>query len=424
MDMTNSFFQTRMHPDDIHLTAVTTLFGLYEWLVMPMGLRNFPPIHQHCMTAALYEHISKICHIYLDDIIIWSDNVKQHTKHICLVLSSLRKASLFCNPKKCNFYQLDVNFLGHRISARGIEAQSSKVDKILHWPTPKNATETHPFLGLVHYISSYLPKLAEFITVLTPLTTNEAKKLFPPWSPEHQATFNSIKQLVISRECLTVIDHINPGTNHIFVTCNASDWRTGATLSYGPNWKTARPVALDSMQLKAAEKNYLVHEKEMLTIICALKKWRSDLLGMQFTVYTDHKTLENFNSQCDLSRHQLRWQEFLSHYDFNIIYIPGEDNSIANALSHVPPNAFPDEFTDTPPPHHVWSSVPVGTVLSVTTDNNILQSIKDSYSSDDFCKKFIATAPSTLGITESNSLWYVGNRLLIPNASEIRENLF
>jgi hypothetical protein len=235
MDMTNSFFQTRMHPDDIHLTVVTTPFGLYEWLVMPMGLRNSPPIHQHRMTATLREHIGKICRIYLDDIIIWSDNVKQHTKHIRLVLSSLRKASLFCNPKKCNFYQLDVNFLGHRISARGVEVQSSKVDKILHWPTPKNATETRSFLGLVRYISSYLPKLAEFTTVLTPLTTNEAKKLFPSWTPEHQAAFNSIKQLVIGHECLTVIDHINPGTNRIFITCDASDWRTDATLSYDGN---------------------------------------------------------------------------------------------------------------------------------------------------------------------------------------------
>jgi hypothetical protein len=173
MDITNSFFQTRMHPDDIHLTAITTPFGLYKWLVMPMGLHNSPPIHQRWMTATLQEHIGKICHIYLDDIIIWSDNIEQHTTHIRMILSSLRKASLFCNPKKCNFFQLDVNFLGHRISSRGVEAQSSKVDKILHWPTPKSATETCSFLGLIRYISSYLPKLAEFTSILTPLTTND-----------------------------------------------------------------------------------------------------------------------------------------------------------------------------------------------------------------------------------------------------------
>jgi hypothetical protein len=80
------------------------------------------------------------------------------------------------------------------------------------------------------------------------------KKHFPPWTPDHQFVFDNIKKLVVSRECLTVIDHINPGSNKIFVTCDASDWRTGATLSFGPTWETAQPVVFDSMQLKAAER--------------------------------------------------------------------------------------------------------------------------------------------------------------------------
>ena len=98
LDMTNSFFQTCVHPDDIHLTAVTTPLGLYKWLAMPMGLQNSPPIHQRQMTAALRELLRKMCHIYLDDIIIWSDSVEQHTEHIRQVLTALRKARLYCNP--------------------------------------------------------------------------------------------------------------------------------------------------------------------------------------------------------------------------------------------------------------------------------------------------------------------------------------
>src|ERR1700691_5304689 len=108
--MTNSFFQTRVHPDDVHLTAGTTLFGLYKWLAMPMGLRNSPPIHQRRMTLALRELLGKICHIYLDDIIIWSDTIEQHTKHIRMVLTALREAKLYCNPKKCHFYLLEMDF--------------------------------------------------------------------------------------------------------------------------------------------------------------------------------------------------------------------------------------------------------------------------------------------------------------------------
>ena len=89
LDMTNSFFQTHIHPDDVHLTAVTTPFGLYEWLAMPMGLQNSPPIHQRWMASTLRELISKICHIYLDNIIIWSLTVEEHEKHTRLVLGAL-----------------------------------------------------------------------------------------------------------------------------------------------------------------------------------------------------------------------------------------------------------------------------------------------------------------------------------------------
>jgi hypothetical protein len=130
--MTNSFFQTRVHPDDVHLTAVTTPFGLYEWLAMPMGLHNSPAIYQHHMTTALQEHLGKICHIYLDDIVIWSNSVEDHTKHIHMVMQSLIKVKLYCNPNKCKFFQKEIDFLGHHVSECGIEPNSSKIDKVVN----------------------------------------------------------------------------------------------------------------------------------------------------------------------------------------------------------------------------------------------------------------------------------------------------
>jgi hypothetical protein len=244
----------------------------------------------------------------------------------------------------------------------------------------------------------------------------ECEKKFPTWDGHHQNAFEAIKALVVSRECLTVIDHTNPGDNKIFVTCDASDLRTGAVLSWGRTWETARPVAFDSMQLKDVQKNYPVHEKEMLAIVRTLKKWRSDLLGTEILVYTDHRTLENFDMQKDLSHHQARWMEHLSQFDMTIMYIRGEDNTVADALSQLP-NNIPDsdscsdvEVSD--PPIHWDSWLKQGTVnavLTISADKSFLRDISTGYEHDDFCKKLSTVDASIPGIKFINNLWYIGD---------------
>ena len=149
IDMTNSFFQTRMHPDHIHLTTVNPPLGLYKWLVMPMGLKNAPAIHQRWVTAALRHPIGKFCHIYLDDIVIWLNSVEEHEQNVCAVLQALQKAQLYINPNKTNLFCMEIDFLGHHISAWGAEADKKKVEWILSWPIPKSATETR---GLTYVI--------------------------------------------------------------------------------------------------------------------------------------------------------------------------------------------------------------------------------------------------------------------------------
>ena len=122
-----------------------------------------------------------------------------------------------------------------------------------------------------------------------------------------------------SRDCLTTIDFTKMPDYKIFVTMDASDKCSGAVLSFRPSWESARPVAFDSMTFKNAELNYPVHQKELLAVICALKKWCVDLLGSPFFIYTDHKTLENFNVQKDLSQRQARWMEFMSQFNAKVV---------------------------------------------------------------------------------------------------------
>jgi len=183
--MMNSFFQTQMHPDHVHLTAVNTPLGLYKWLVMLMGLKNAPAIHQRQVTAVLRKYLGIICHIYLDNIVIWSQTIDEHEQNVKLVLNALRDARLYVNLEKTNLFCLEIDFLGHHISTHGIEADGKKADRIVNWPIPKSATDVRSFLGLVRYLADFLPALAEYMGILTELTMNESEKKFPAWTDHY-----------------------------------------------------------------------------------------------------------------------------------------------------------------------------------------------------------------------------------------------
>ena len=393
---------------------------------MPQGGCNAPATHQRRMTDALREHIGKICHVYLDDIIIWSQTLEEHERNCNTVLQALREASIYCNEAKSTLFATELSFLGHVISGTGIKPDPRKTDRIANWPQPTTATNVRGFLGLTRYIATFLPALAEYTSVLTPLTTKECDRVFPEWTTEHQTAFDNIKRLVLSADCLTVIDYEDKASN-IYVTTDASDRRTGAVLSFGKTWETARPVAYDSYQLNAAEKNYPVHEKELLAIVKSLKKWRSYLLGARFEVYTDHRTLEYFQSQKEMSRRQMRWSMYLADFDYSIIYIRGEDNTAADALSRMP-DAAPDAclaacaiaYTRNAPATHAAG------ILNITTDQSLLDAIITGYETDDFAKQLTKDIGmgSIEGATLTDKLLYVGRRLVIPQDLKVRELLY
>jgi hypothetical protein len=456
--MTNAFFQTRMHPDDIKYTAVNTPLGLYEWLVMPQGLRNAPSIHQRRVTNALRRYIGKICHIYLDDIVIWSSSIDEHEANVRKILQALQDAKLHINPNKCELFCSQIHFLGHKISQKGIEADEGKADRILAWPQPKSAQDVRSFLGLVRYLASFLPNLADYTGILTELTFKSCDSRFPEWTAAHQEAFEGIKRLITSRDCLTTIDHDLMPDHKIFVTTDASDMRSGAVLSFGTSWESARPVAFDSRTFKGPELNYPVHEKEMLAIVRALKKWRTDLIGVPFLIYTDHKTLENFDTQKDLSRRQARWMEFLSQYDGKIVYVKGEDNTVADALSRLPVSCSTTSTTAEGSAQPIYdcyaasilanpspiSPLTVVAALSnssladsptpspalpysisrVTADAKLLDLLRGGYSSDPWIKSLQKAEPGMTNVQKRGNLWFVNERLVVPNVPTLREAIF
>ncbi|KAJ2925766.1 hypothetical protein H1R20_g11329, partial [Candolleomyces eurysporus] len=463
--MTNAFFQTRMHPDDVELTAVSTPWGSFDWLVMPMGLRNAPSIHQRRIARALAPFLGKFVHVYLDDIVIFSDSIEEHVQHLHDILSALREHRLSLNPKKTCLFRDEIHFLGHVISAEGVRPDGQKVEKIKHWPIPKSATEVRRFLGLVRYLANFLPNLASHTEVLFRLTTKDCDAEFPEWTPDHQRAFEGIKELVMGAECLTTIDHGNPGTNKIYLTTDASNTRSGAILSFGPSWETARLVAFDSAPFKGAQLHYPIHEKEMLAVMRALVKWRSDLIGEPFFIYTDHRTLENFDGQKDLSGRQQRWMEYLSQFDGKFVYVKGTDNTVADALSRTElidssnlAEQIATEFdlwddrsvsdvpllrpsTDSPlmaatvirdcvaTPCATPISLAAAVVddrksIKLSVDKDFIQKMIQGYTVDPWCQKLADAAEGIQALCSRDGLWYLNDRLLVPDAPGLRETVF
>ncbi|KAJ2913860.1 hypothetical protein MD484_g6573, partial [Candolleomyces efflorescens] len=471
-DMTNSFFQTRVHPDDRHLFAMNTPVGAFDWVVMPMGFRNAPSIHQRRMTTALRDYIRRICHIFIDDCIGWANSLAEHEANVRKILDACRANGLFLNWKKSVIVSTSVSFLGHVIDREGLHADGSKVDKVVNWPVPRSVKDVRAFLGLVRYLSAFLPALAQHTAILDPLTSNALKNNFPTWTPAYQVAFDAIKRLVVSSDCLTFIDHDSPGDNKIFVTTDASNVATGAVLAFGPTWETARPVAFDSKVLSSAERHYPVHEKEMLAVVRALKKWRAELLGMPFLIYTDHRTLQFFETQKDLSQRQARWMEFLCQYDGKIVYIKGDENSAADALSRtvfvedsmsaqqrahslLGPMEDDDEFSvclvlggDEDHPFSAARSCSLDAAeskpasslgslaissdspsprfrrLAAQVDDGLLASIREGYLSDPWCLRLAKVHSSLPDVRSVDGLWFIGERLVIPHVPAVRGKLF
>ncbi|PSS37019.1 hypothetical protein PHLCEN_2v1132 [Hermanssonia centrifuga] len=199
------------------------------------------------MFGALHQHIGFICHVYLNDIVIWSQTLDEHRKNLETILECLCLNKLYCSPKKTDLFCTFLHFLSHYISANGIEANGKKVEKIQNWPLPRCASDVRAFLGLVRYISNFLPALAQHTSVLNSLTTKEAEKDFCS-TDTYLSAFNAVKHLVTSREWLTVIDHNNIGSNEIFVSCDASNLCLGVVLTYGELLETVCLVAFKSQQ--------------------------------------------------------------------------------------------------------------------------------------------------------------------------------
>jgi hypothetical protein len=175
IDLRSGYHQIKIRPCDIPKTAFSTRYGLYEFLVMSFGLTNASAYFMYLMNSVFMTELDKFVVVFIDDILIYSKNEKEHAKHLRIVLQRLRDHKLYANFSKCEFWLNSVKFLGHTISKDGISIDPSKVQEVMDWKPPKSVHQIRSFLGLAGYYRRFIPDFSRITKPMTELLKKGVK---------------------------------------------------------------------------------------------------------------------------------------------------------------------------------------------------------------------------------------------------------
>ena len=285
---------------------------------MPFGLTNGPTAFQRHMNTVFSDLLDVCVIIYLDDILIYSEDPSKHDEQVREVLKRLRQNGLYAKGSKCLFDVNSVEYLGYIMSPDGLKMDEEKIRTIQQWPIPRKVKDVQSFLGFANFYRRFIHNYSDITVPLTRLTRKDTQ-----WNFDEKCmkAFQTIKDAFTTAPVLTHWQNDRP----IIVETDASDYALAAILSIITDDGEIHPVAFLSRTFSSTELNYDVHDKELLAIFEAFKTWRRYLegAGTPIDVITDHKNLVYFSTTKILTRRQARWSEYLSQFNLNIRFRPG-----------------------------------------------------------------------------------------------------
>lgn len=328
VDVISAFHRLRMKEGSESLTAFRTHFGAYEWLVTPFGLCGAPAAFQRFINQILSPWLGISCSAYLDDVVIYTSGTQQeHRDLVKEIIRTLGDTGLQLDWDKSEFESPSIKYLGFIVEpGKGIQADPEKVKAVMEWESPTSVRGVRSFLGFANFYRCFVKDYSSLTAPLNLLT----KKDQPfKWDKEQQQAFDDIKFALVTAPLLATFNPDYP----TIVEADASGWALGGSVRQQSPDSLWRPVAYYSRKLTAAEVNYPVHDKEMLSIYSCLRTWRSLLAGLSFEVHTDHRNLVYFQQQRLLSERQRRWAHELSEFRFRLVHRPGSSQVTSDALS-------------------------------------------------------------------------------------------
>jgi hypothetical protein len=338
-----------MAPDDMKKTALITKTGLYDWTVMPFGLKNATSTFTRTMSEVFKDLGSAFLKVFVDDLNVHSETWDDHIRHLGAVLSKLREVNLKLNPSKCCFAAKSVTFLGHVVNREGIRPDPGKVEVVLHFPTPKNVTGVRSFLGLTGYYRKYIKGYSNLAGPLFELTRKDT--VFA-WNEKCEQAYQALKAALVDAPVLTRPDF----RRTFWLNVDWSPRGVGAVLSQKEG-KFEKVVAYASKSLTDTQKRFHPMEGECYALIWGIMHFRQYLHMKHFILRTDHKPLEWLATISDTHGRRGRWVGMLQDFSFKIVHRPGLRHMNADTLSRNPVGLaeededFGEEIRDTTGTH-------------------------------------------------------------------------
>jgi hypothetical protein len=308
LDCKSGFWQVLLDEESQLLTAFTCPQGHYQWKVLPFGFKQAPSIFQRHMQNA-FRSFEKFCCVYVDDILVFSDNEQDHLRHLAAVLKKCQTLGIILSKKKAQLFKTKINFLGLEIDKGTHCPQTHILEHIHKFPDKiEDKKQLQRFLGILTYASDYIPKLA---AIRAPLQAKLKKDVPWEWKDSDTSYISKVKKNLKS---FPKLYHPEPDDKLIIETDASGEYWGGVLKAVNSEKELICRYASGSF--KDAEKNYHSNEKEYLAVIRVINKFSIYLTPVKFLVRTDNRNFTYFlriKLQGDNKQGRLvRWQQWLS----------------------------------------------------------------------------------------------------------------